>query len=292
MRKIIICMFILSMFSGCKRVSPGYEGIQVNMCADKEENAVKALPIGRHFEGYCEEIYTYPLYKNRYVFTMDEKEGSPNNEEICANDKDGMKHCFDVGVIVRTTKGKAGQVFASFRSYKDDMQAIIKGPAFDVLRDSFNQVVRKYKAAEVYATKKGEIRDRVREMFAKRLSKDGLSVDEITLNGYRPPKSVEAAIDAKVRVDEESAKARAEAERVRAEEVKKTITAEEQAKRAKIKADAEAYVKITSSEAEAKANEKITRSLTKELIEYTKWSKWNGELPKVSSGGTPLINLK
>lgn len=292
MKKIFVLLVLSVLAVGCVRVSPGYEGIQVNKCSEKEEDAVKPLPIGRHFEGWCEDIYTYPLYKTRYSFTANEHEQSPNNEEICANDQDGMKHCFDVGVVVRTVKGKAPQVFASFRSYKDNFQGIVKGPAFDILRDSFNQVVRHYKAAQVYATKKGEIRDKVREMFARRLGKDGLAVDEITLNGYRPPKSVEAAIDAKVRVDEESAKARAEAERVRAEEVKKTITAEEQAKRAKIEADASAYVQLTKAEAEAKANKKITQSLTKELIEYKRVEKWNGQYPQVTGGAAPLFHVK
>ncbi|MBW3020322.1 hypothetical protein KY334_03420, partial [Candidatus Woesearchaeota archaeon] len=96
-----LSIFLTSiLFVGCVRISPGYEGIKVDMCADNEGNAITALPIGRHFEGYCTQIYKYPLYKQRYVFTLDEKEGSENNEEICANDKDGMKHCFDVGLSV------------------------------------------------------------------------------------------------------------------------------------------------------------------------------------------------
>jgi hypothetical protein len=293
MRLGILAVAILAVLAtSCTRVSPGYEGIQVDLCADDEKQAVTPLAIGRHFEGYCENILTYPLYKTRYVFTASEHEGSPVNEQICANDKDGMKHCFDVGVTIRTVKGKAGKVYASFRSYEDNIEGIVKGPAFDILRDSFNQVIRNYKAQQVYASKKGEIRDNIRKMFKKRLERDGLTIDELTLNDYRPPASVVKAIDAKVRVDEEAAKARAEAMKVKAIEAKKTITAEEKAKRAKITADAAAYVRVTKAEAEAKANKKITSSLTRDLIEYTRIKNWDGKLPQVTGSATPLLQMK
>lgn len=295
MRPLLIAILFLSftLLSGCTRISPGYEGIQVDLCADSEKDAVTPLPIGRHFAGWCEEIYRYPTYKTRYVFTADVKEQSENNEEICANDKDGMQHCFDVGVTVRTIKGKAGKVFASFRSYKDNMEGIVKGPLFDILRDSFNQVVRHYKASQIYAAKKGEIRDKIKIMYGRRLAKDGLAVDELTLNRYRPPAGVAKAIEAKVKVDEQAGKARAEAMKVKAEEQKKTITEIETAKRAKIRADAQAYVKITRANAQAKANERISKSISSNLIEYIKANKWDGKKSQVvGSGASTFFKLK
>lgn len=286
MKKLLLILMVG--LAGCVRVSPGYEGIEVDMCAKNEKDAVKSLTIGRYFEWWCEEIYVYPLYKTRYTFSRATAEGQ-ENEEICANDMDGMGHCFDVGITVRTQKGKAPQVFSSYRSYGDNLEGIIDGPVFDILRDSFNQIVRNYKAQEVYASKKGEIRDRIKTMCAERLLKDGLVIDEITINNYRPPASVVQAIEAKVRVDEEAGKARAEGFKVRAEEQKITITVEEEAKRARIKADADAYVQLTRAKAEAEANEKVSRSLNNNLIEYTKWKKWNGEMPTMLGGNSSVL---
>ena len=40
------------------------------------------------------------------------------------------------------------------------------------------------------------------------------------------------------------------------------------------------------------SNQKITSSLTPVLVEYKKVGRWNGELPHVVGGNTPLINIK
>lgn len=50
------------------------------------------------------------------------------------------------------------------------------------------------------------------------------------------------------------------------------------------KAEAEAQALLLAAEAEAEANRKIAESLTPELIDKMMYEKWNGELPKISSG--------
>lgn len=57
------------------------------------------------------------------------------------------------------------------------------------------------------------------------------------------------------------------------------------------KAEADAQAMIKAAEAEAEANRKIAESLTPELIEITKYNKWNGELPMVNGGGSTIIDI-
>ena len=64
---------------------------------------------------------------------------------------------------------------------------------------------------------------------------------------------------------------------------------EKQTKITNAQADAEA-VKIKAN-AEAEANETISKSLTNQVIENKKIEKWNGELPKVTSGEGAIIDL-
>ena len=45
------------------------------------------------------------------------------------------------------------------------------------------------------------------------------------------------------------------------------------------------------AEAQKKANELLASSLTKELIDYNVAVKWDGKLPSVTGGNTPLIKL-
>ena len=59
-------------------------------------------------------------------------------------------------------------------------------------------------------------------------------------------------------------------------------------------ADADAYAIQTKAAAEAEANEKIARSLTEALIDYTQAQRWNGQLPDTYVGASdalPVLNL-
>ena len=73
------------------------------------------------------------------------------------------------------------------------------------------------------------------------------------------------------------------------------IQADAEAAVVKINADAAAYSTKVKAEAEAEANEKIAKSLTDNLIQFTQINQWNGELPTYVSGGAaealPVLNL-
>ena len=55
------------------------------------------------------------------------------------------------------------------------------------------------------------------------------------------------------------------------------------------KAEADAKVKQTTAEAEAKANEILEKSLSKNVLTSKMLDKWNGELPKAMGGDSGMI---
>ena len=59
----------------------------------------------------------------------------------------------------------------------------------------------------------------------------------------------------------------------------------------RIQAQGEADAKLIRAQGEAKANDALQLSLTKELVEYEKVKKWNGEMPKVTGGNT-IMDLR
>jgi len=70
------------------------------------------------------------------------------------------------------------------------------------------------------------------------------------------------------------------------------ITATGQAEVAIINADAQAEALLTQKQAEAEANDMISKTITAQLIEYLKWTGWDGKLPTYMGGnGTPLFQL-
>lgn len=70
------------------------------------------------------------------------------------------------------------------------------------------------------------------------------------------------------------------------------ITATGQAEVAIINANAQAEALLTQKTAEAEANDMISKTITSQLIEYLKWTGWDGKLPTYMGGdGTPLFQL-
>ena len=59
----------------------------------------------------------------------------------------------------------------------------------------------------------------------------------------------------------------------------------------KTEAQAEADAKIITAESEAKANQLLEESLTDSVLKQMYIEKWNGELPKVSSDSSVMIDI-
>lgn len=80
-------------------------------------------------------------------------------------------------------------------------------------------------------------------------------------------------------------------EKAEADKNEREIKANAAAKEKEIQADAEAKAIKAVADAQAEANEKLAKSLTKELVEYQKVEKWDGKMPQVS-GGNAIIDMR
>ena len=119
---------------------------------------------------------------------------------------------------------------------------------------------------ELLGAKRDEIVNKSLELIKAELSKDGIEVLRITLVDTDAGDAVEKAI-----ANEAVAKKEAE-------------TAEYKKQKAQLEGEA----KVIEAQKEKEANELVSRTLTKELLTEKFIEKWNGELPKVSSGDTLL----
>ncbi|MEQ1919898.1 MAG: hypothetical protein ABL955_11925, partial [Elusimicrobiota bacterium] len=64
------------------------------------------------------------------------------------------------------------------------------------------------------------------------------------------------------------------------------------AKAAVAQAEGEAKSTLVRAKAQAESNRLLQSSLTQTLVNYRAIDKWNGQLPQVTSGATPFIDLK
>lgn len=137
------------------------------------------------------------------------------------------------------------------------------------LQSTLKNYVGKYKAEELIAYR-SELQESVETELRANLKQSGIIVTAVNIEDIDFEDSFEDTIRAKVAAEQEALKVQNE-----------TVAKEEEAKQKIIAAEAEAKAILLKAEAEAEANKKLSESMDKNLIEYKKIEKWNGEFPEV-----------
>lgn len=104
-------------------------------------------------------------------------------------------------------------------------------------------------------------------------------------------KAIEQRQIAKLQYEQQQIDIKKQLEKAEADKKEKEIKANAEATEKKIKAQAEAESIKTVADAQAEANKKLAGSITKDLVDYSKIEKWNGELPQVQ-GGNPIVDIR
>ena len=149
-------------------------------------------------------------------------------------------------------------------------------PAFN---DFIKEVVPQYPVTEILARRE-EIRQKAIERLGKNLARYGILVDDIYISNIAFSNEYQTAIERK-----QTAQQNVETE----QEIlrQKEILAQQAVVEARGKADAA----VAAAEGEAKANVARTSSISSQLIEYLRWTRWDGKLPTVLGADNTLIGV-
>ena len=128
--------------------------------------------------------------------------------------------------------------------------------------------------------KKAEVTKRVQDLVSQRLSQYGILVKQFTINELRAPPAVIEAINQKNVMQQQALTSQNELQ-------KNTF----QAQGDSIKAMGHAKAILAEAEAQAKANELLSRSVTANLVQYEMAKKWDGKMPQVSGAAMPMLQL-
>ena len=131
--------------------------------------------------------------------------------------------------------------------------------------ESIKAVTSKYTAEELI-TNRSEVSQKCMEELAKKVEKYGLIISDLNITNFSFSIEFDKAIEEKQVAEQ------------------KVLTAKQELEKEKI----EAEKKIVKAEAEKKANELKQSTLTDNVIKEKFIEKWNGELPKVTSGDNIL----
>ena len=141
--------------------------------------------------------------------------------------------------------------------------------------------------AEELVIKRPEVSDRIRLSVNSRLGRHGVVVDEFAITNFKFSDSFDAAIEAKTVAEQQKLKAERDLARIQVEAEQKVAEARGLAESQKLNAEAQAVA--LQAQRTAVTPELIELRRVEAQLEAIK--RWDGHLPTVTGGTTPLLNL-
>ncbi len=269
------------LIAGCTVIPPGYVGIKVNQSGGNR--GVEQYPIltGRQFYNPINErIYEYPIFLQTVVWTKDLREGAAIDQSITFNSVEGAVVNVDVSLSYAFITERVPAIFVEFRR---SPQEITDSYMRTKVRDAFSRVSSTMPVVDIYGAKKQELLANVKEDLIHELEPKGFRIDTISMVGNpRLDPNVITSINQAIQAQQDAQRAQNKVAQVEAEARQKVAEAEGEAKRI-----------TTIADAQAAANERLTKSLTAQLVQYEALQKWDGKMPQVTgSGGMPFIQLQ
>jgi len=276
---LLLVFFVPLFFSSCSKVPAGHVGIKVYLLGSDKGVDSEELGVGRYHIGINEELYLFPTFRQNYVWTKDEKEGSLDDESFTFQTKEGLEASVDLGITYHLDKTKINTIFQEYRRGINEITDVFMR---NNVRDSLNQIASKMEITSVYGAGKSQLINDVHESVKNNLYDTGIIVDKIYLIcSIRLPRTVITALNNKVQATQRAQQRENELREAQAEAKKRIAQAE-----------GEATAILTRAKAEAEANRLVSNSLTEILNQYEKIKKWDGKLPGVTGGAIPFLDIK
>ena len=294
---VIIVIVLIVGFSCAKKVPAGYVGIVYSMNGGISEDV---LTQGWHLVSPTKQVTLYSVGIEQSNLTAGEDGDSKNDDsfEVPSSDGKGLK--VDLTFTYRCDADRVTGLFTRF-----------KGQSGKEVRDSFikpniiswtKEVTAKYPVTEILGDERANLNIALSEYIKEKFDPYGIIVDNVSLIDIDADDETRASVQRKVNAQQELELAQIEQKtaNVQAQKDKEValIAAEQEkevaqisAEKAKIKAEGEAEAIKIQAQAEAEANKEIADSLTPELIENNKISKWNGEVPTVAGSGATIVDV-
>ena len=257
-------------------IEPGHVGIVIH----RGGGGVDPTPLGPGFHlrnPLMTQIQEYPTFMQTLVLTKAVTEGSEQNDEINVNSVEGQPLSLDVSMSFEL---RADKVPALYQTFRTDVQTMSHGYIRQAIRQSLQEVVGNEEIAAILGPKKAEVVTRTQANLQKRLDPYGIDVRQFTLNEFRAPKAVMDAISLKNVMQQQALTAQNELQ-------KNTF----QAQGDSIKAVGRAKAIMAEAEAQSRANDLLSKSITSTLVQYEMAKRWNGQMPQVTGGAMPMLQL-
>lgn len=258
-----------SVISQGTTVEPGNVGVKIKTLGSGAGVAPEALPARWYFRGIGERIVQFPVIQRTYSYTRDRDERGNENEELQFSDNTGLPMTADVSVTLQVNPASAPMLYQTYRLTFDQL---LDGPIRNDVRSAIAAETEKVSVETLYSGGRQMVVQKALARVSGKWARHGVSVSQMDwIGSIRYPSAVVDRMQEKTKLEQEALAAKAL-------EAKETALAN--AAIAKARGEAEA-IRIKGEA--IRANPQV---LQQQAIE-----KWNGELPKVTSGATPFVKI-
>lgn len=279
---IALLLIVAPGLSGCGiydrwSVPAGNVLVVVNKYGSDRGVDVEVRGPGRYWLTWNQEGHLFPTFVQSPKWTADTRDDSKDQGFTCST-REGLAIGADIGAQYEFVPDKIPTIFAKYRRGADELSdTVIRQLVADALITECSKV----SVESAYGEGRDSLLNAVQSRVSGTLEPQGVRILSLNWLGRpRLPNEVVTSINSKITATQQAQQ--------RVNEVQSTI-ADADKEREKAKGDADAA--LTRALAQAKANEIVAKSLTPELVKYKALEKWNGELPRVSSGVVPFIDV-
>ncbi len=182
-----------------------------------------------------------------------------------------------IAVNYHINKSSSAEVYKQVGLGYDDVLVV---PA---INEVLKAVTANYTAQQLVSSR-GEVSVLLDENLNTKLNEYGIIVDDLNIINWDFTEEYISAIEAKQVAEQNLIKTRTEQEQA-------LVIANTEAQKQVIAAQAEADKIKLLANATAESNRTIAESLSDTLLKYETLQKWDGQLPKVTNGGSTLIDI-
>lgn len=295
-----------------EKVDQGEVGVVWTAKEGVHENT---LSPGWHYVGPLAKVKNYPVSQQQIVFSNNPEDyGKKEHPDwhIDAPANGGMVK-LNMTVNYNFLNDRVVKLYTRFNGM--DGSSIVEGMVQNSIIAYVKEVTPQFSVMDIYSSKRAEVSTAITDYLNQKLRDEyGINISSALIIDVQLDDTLYAKIQAKEQAKQDAEKAeldkktaiaisekeqeiaRREAEKnkevalIQAEQEKQK--AEIEAEQKKIQAEGEADATKIKAAAEAEANREIADSLTPELLEKSKYERWNGQLPTIQGDTTPIVNLK
>ena len=272
----LVIFVLVAIRSSFTIVQPGNVGVVFNQVT----GALRMAPQGLVWRiPFITQVQSYPVALRTYTMVARSGEGSSGEDDsIDLPTKEGQHIRQDISVTFNTSSERATDVFRAFRGadIEDIESTFVRRTIITVAQNVAGQM----SLTGIISEDRGLLQSRIETGLQSEMSKMGFNVDKVNLGASHLPDTIEQQLQQKMAAQQQAQQAEYELQR------QVTLA---KARVAEAQGDADAT--LVKARAQSEANRLLRESLTPLLVENKKIDKWNGQLPSMTGGAVPIIDV-